>query len=76
METAYQTTDVAELMTILSRYDVELVYVGALERAYYPPEGIAKFDRLVGERLTLIYENPETKVYRVVAQDPRLEHSG
>ncbi len=76
VETAYQTTDVAELMTILSRYDVELVYVGALERAYYPPEGIAKFDRLVGERLTLIYENPETKVYRVVAQDPRLEHSG
>lgn len=69
VETAYGTTDVVELMKILSRYDVELVYVGALERAYYPPEGIAKFDRLVGDRLALIYENPETKVYRVVAKD-------
>ncbi len=74
VETAYGTRDVAELMTILSRYNVELVYVGALERAYYSPEGIAKFDRLVGGRLTLIYENPETRIYRVVAQG--LENSG
>ena len=76
VETAYSTTDVAELMTILSRYDVELVYVGALERAYYPPEGIAKFDRLVGDRLALIYENPETKVYRVVAKDVMVGPAG
>ena len=76
VETAYRTTDVAKLMTILSRYNVEFVYVGALERAYYPPEGIAKFDRLVGDRLALIYENPETKVYRVVATDISVAPAG
>lgn len=66
VEAAYRTTDGEELATILKRYDVELIYVGALERAYYPPEGIAKFDRLVGDRLVVIYQNPETKIYHVV----------
>ena len=66
VETAYQTTSPSTLFQILDRYNVELIYVGALERAYYPGQGIAKFDALARDRLTLIYENPETKIYRVL----------
>ena len=65
VETAYGTTDPAELEKIIKRYDIELIYVGALERAYYSPEGIAKFERLNGRRLALVYENPETRIYFV-----------
>ena len=66
VETAYNTTDPDTLFRILDRYAVELIYVGGLERAYHPPDGISKFDALVGDRLRLIYENPETKIYEVL----------
>ena len=65
VELAYMTVNEAELQAVLGRYDVELIYVGELERAYYPAVGLAKFDDLVGRGLEIIYENEAVRIYRV-----------
>ncbi|MBI4313115.1 MAG: glycosyltransferase family 39 protein [Chloroflexi bacterium] len=59
----YTTTDLAFAEDILKEYGVRYVYVGRLERLYYPAEGLAKFERMPG--LRLVYENPEARVYEV-----------
>ncbi|MDP6508750.1 MAG: DUF2298 domain-containing protein [Chloroflexota bacterium] len=65
IELAYNTRSEDEFRAVLERYDVDLVYVGELERAYYPGGGLAKFDDLVGRGLEVIYENAAVRIYRV-----------
>ncbi len=65
VELAYTTVNEAELLEVLDRYAVDLIYVGELERAYYPATGLAKFDDLVGRGLEIIYENEAVRIYRV-----------
>ena len=50
---------------LLDRYHVRLIYVGDLERAYYDPVGLAKFDDavLAGE-LTVVYQAQGVTIYR------------
>jgi YYY domain-containing protein len=60
VELLYSTQDLARARSLLARYEVRYVIVGSLERAEYPQEGLAKFDRL-GERVfdasgTIVYE--------------------
>ncbi len=43
--------------------------VGQLERLYYPPSGLAKFEDNLDGNLELVYENPGTTIYRVTASD-------
>jgi uncharacterized membrane protein len=55
-------------LDFIQKYDARYIVVGPLERAYYPPEGLAKFDRLADEgRLTVVYENPGVTIYEVQA---------
>ncbi|MBN2086640.1 MAG: glycosyltransferase family 39 protein [Anaerolineales bacterium] len=42
----YTTTDTPEAMAFLKKYNVKYVIVGQQERAWYPPGGIAKFERM------------------------------
>ncbi|MGQ0604912.1 MAG: DUF2298 domain-containing protein [Anaerolineales bacterium] len=50
----------------IQRYDVRYIIVGTLERAYYPPEGLAKFDRMTVEgKLNIVYQNPGVTIYEV-----------
>jgi len=57
-------------LDFIQKYDVRYIVVGPLERAYYPPEGLAKFDRLADEgRLTVVYENPGVTIYEVRASN-------
>jgi YYY domain-containing protein len=71
----YNTVDLARARSLLDFYGVEYVVVGELERAYYTPEGLAKFDLLVDQGyLELVYpgawaptpESATVKIYRVV----------
>jgi hypothetical protein len=39
-----------------------------VERQYYPGAGLEKFDEMEGGALELVYENPQTKIYRVVEE--------
>ncbi|MBI3968697.1 MAG: glycosyltransferase family 39 protein [Chloroflexi bacterium] len=52
-------------LQILRQYEVRYVYVGDLERAYYPAAGLEKFDRMIGSTLELVHANQRVKIYRV-----------
>ena len=49
-------------MRILQKYDVSYVIVGQLERLYYPPAGMSKFESNLNGNLELVYKNPGTKI--------------
>ena len=61
----YSTRSDSRALELLRRYEVEYVVVGQLERAYYPVEGLGKFDRWTGTGLAdLVYQNEGVKIYR------------
>lgn len=62
----YNTAGIAEAEAFLDKYGVKYVYVGQLEQAFYPPQGIAKFEQMDGKRLALRYRNVGVKVYEVL----------
>jgi YYY domain-containing protein len=66
VRTLYNTTDVHQALALLQKYRVAYIYVGELERAYYDPAGLAKFDEMVkrGE-LEVAYENEGVTIYRL-----------
>ncbi len=62
----YNTPDSARAWEILDRYGVGYVYVGAYERAYYDPAGLAKFDAMVTQGLLrVVYDAQGVKIYQV-----------
>jgi len=65
----YSTADPERAQAVLDRYGVEWVVVGQVERLYYPPEGLAKLERM--PTLHLAYENPGVRIYRVVPAEGR-----
>ncbi len=73
--TIYTTPLPGEALELLRRYQVSLVYVGPVERAYYSPGGLEKFERMVGSSVELIYpqdpaSDPEVHIYRVIPSTP------
>ena len=60
VEIAYNTADVQVAAAILDKYNVELVYVGYLERERYNAPGLEKFRQF----LSVAYENDEVTIYR------------
>jgi uncharacterized membrane protein len=66
----YNTTDLARARQLLDRYGVAYVIVGAQERAYYAPDGLAKFAQLENEGyLKTVYQGGAVTIYQVVAED-------
>jgi uncharacterized membrane protein len=63
---AYNTTDVARAEAILDKYAVDYVIVGEMERAFYDPAGLAKFEQMAKDaRLQQVYPTagmPDTPV--------------
>lgn len=66
VRTLFTTRDHRRASDILRHYNVEYIYVGRLERLYYPPEGLAKFDAMGDLGVRLAYTNPQVKIYRVI----------
>jgi uncharacterized membrane protein len=55
-------------LAFLRKYGVRYVIVGPMERAYYPREGLSKFDAMVGRGLlTVAYQNPGVTIYQVTS---------
>ncbi|MFQ5342787.1 MAG: DUF2298 domain-containing protein, partial [Anaerolineae bacterium] len=46
VKTIYNTPDPQRALDLMRKYDVSYVYIGPLERAYYDPNGLAKFDQM------------------------------
>jgi uncharacterized membrane protein len=66
LENPGQAEDYA--LSFIRDYDAHYVVVGPMERAYYPPEGLAKFDTMVARGLlTVAYHNPGVTIYEVTS---------
>ncbi|MCY4526419.1 MAG: DUF2298 domain-containing protein, partial [Anaerolineaceae bacterium] len=62
----YSTVDSDVAWEMLQFYDVRYVIVGGLERAWYPAEGLAKFEEMVGQgRLRRVFEQGQASIYEV-----------
>jgi YYY domain-containing protein len=62
----YNTPSPEQAESLLHKYDVRYVIVGPLERAYYDPEGLEKFEQMVTEgSLKPVFHNDEVTVYAV-----------
>ena len=66
VNTLYETEDPVRALEIIDRYGVEYVYVGELEKRYYPEEGIAKFEDDLRPFLDPVYTNERVTIYRVI----------
>ena len=63
----YSTQDQERALELLKLYEVEYVVVGQLEHAYYPVEGLAKFDAWARDgKAEVMYQNPGVKIYRAL----------
>ena len=63
----YSTQDQERALELLRLYEVEYVIVGQLEQAYYPADGLAKFDAWARDGTAeVMYQNPGVKIYRAL----------
>jgi YYY domain-containing protein len=67
VQEAYRTRDPERAYRILSRFGVEYLVVGPLERAYFP-RGQAKWAAREGVLWTLAYRNEGVEIYRLRPQ--------
>jgi uncharacterized membrane protein len=66
----YDTSDLSTARSLLEQYGVEYVIVGETERAFYDPQGLAKFDTMVEKgEAEVAYENPGVTIYRLFYQE-------
>ena len=56
----YQTLDIGEAVSLLDKYDVDHVYIGARERERYGEAGLAKF----AEFMTPVFSEADVVIYR------------
>ncbi len=61
----YSTGSPKEAMRLLEKYGVKYVYVGDVERLYYPEEGLEKFKTMNGIELEQVYQNGNVTIYQV-----------
>ena len=66
VNTIYSTRNAQEAARLLRKYNVSYVYVGQLERLYYPEAGIRKFDDALAGVLERVYAGEQAAIYRVV----------
>ena len=72
VQALYTTTDLDYTRRLLEKYNVRYIYVGQLERLYYPQPGLDKFELMSKDGLlepvypTPTSPNPEVKIYRVL----------
>ncbi len=65
----YDTTDLQRAQHLLDTYHVSYIIIGELERAYYAPAGLAKFETLVKQGyLELAYAGGAVRIYQVVGR--------
>ena len=65
----YNGTDVARTLELLDDYHASYIYVGELERAYYTPEGLAKFENMVGSALDVVYRQGPVTIYHIIGSE-------
>jgi uncharacterized membrane protein len=70
VEALYNTTNLDYALSQLELYDVKLIIVGDLERAYYTQDGLHKFETMAAQGyLKAIYKRDNTVIYEVVSTE-------
>jgi YYY domain-containing protein len=64
----YKTTNVNDALKFIKKYDVKYIIVGQLERAYYPGDGLLKFETFNGTYWKEVFREKDTVIYEVMAQ--------
>ncbi|HIQ04690.1 MAG TPA: hypothetical protein EYH31_03240, partial [Anaerolineae bacterium] len=65
----FSTSDINRARQIIRDLHISYIYIGKLERTVYPPDGIAKFDRMADMGLLeVVFRNQEVTIYRVKPQ--------
>ena len=64
VQTIYSTDDTELALEVMRKYGVRYVYLGHLERIYFP-EGMEKFEDGLGGALEKVFDNGETAIYKV-----------
>jgi len=72
----YNTMDPAQALSLLRKYSVEYIYIGELERLYYPGGGLKKFDSELSQDLQRIDVNGDVSIYRVLDSAEATESAG
>ena len=66
VRTIYNDPSPDVALELLQRYDVKYVYVGGLERAYYDPLGLRKFEiMLASGSIKQVYNADDVTIYEV-----------
>ena len=68
VEGFYNTSDTSAALRFLATYDVRYVMVGQLERYYYSPGGLAKFESGLNGVLEVVFENGTLTIYQVLPE--------
>jgi uncharacterized membrane protein len=61
----YETPRLEQALPLLRKYGVVYIYVGGLERAYYPAAGLNKFAEAPGDVLETVYQRGGVSIYRL-----------
>ncbi len=62
----YQTEEIDQALKFLEKYDVEYIILGQQEQAYYPGNGLLKFERYDGIYWQEVYRELDTVIYQVI----------
>ena len=66
IETIYNTPLPSTAQALLDQYRVRYIIVGPLERLYYDPLGLTKFEQMAAEgRLWVVFRNQEVTIYEL-----------
>ena len=65
VQTIYETADFDLTLRLLRQYDVDYIYLGDLERAYYQGPGLRKFELMGDLGISPVYTNERVTIYRV-----------
>ena len=66
VRTMYETEDVELLADLMAKYEVKYVVAGDLERIFYSPEQVGKFDIMArNETFKKVFDNGRTAVYEL-----------
>jgi YYY domain-containing protein len=63
----YSDSSIEVAQELLKKYDVRYIYVGDVERIYYPASGLEKFEAMRAQGLlNLVYHNEKVRIYLVL----------
>jgi uncharacterized membrane protein len=69
LQTLYSAPRPEQAIPLIAKYHVGYIYVGELERAYYPDVGLRKFDDMAANgQLELVYDQDSVRIYRVPSE--------